>query len=102
MTKREKNDIRFAICVAGDHPRLELRKVYRVLPDPVAEAIHWIRVVDESGEDYVYPEKNFVFVELPKRARQFIPAVTKSTRQQWTSRRTNPAPRKATRLKRVG
>ena len=101
MNKREKNDIRFAICVAGDHPRLELRKVYRVLRDPVAEAIRWIRVVDESQEDYVYPEKNFVFVELPQKAQHSIPSAKKSAAPQWTSRQPSLTHHKSTRLKRV-
>ena len=98
MTKDEKSKVRFAICLAGDHPRLESRRVYRVLPDPVAEAIHWIRVVDESGEDYIYPEKNFVFVELPKKARQSIPNVVRSA----TPQRTVRTARKAASLKRAG
>jgi hypothetical protein len=44
---------------------LELHKVYRVLPDKEAEKEGDLRVVDESGEDYLYPEDYFVLVELP-------------------------------------
>jgi hypothetical protein len=41
---------------------LELRKVYRVLADEQASTRHQLRVIDESGEDYLYPEEHFVFV----------------------------------------
>lgn len=57
----------FAVCVRNDdHPAsLELRKLYRVLDDKFADAHGLIRVVDESGEDYLYPDEFFVRVELP-------------------------------------
>ena len=57
----------FAVCVRNENYRasLELRKLYRVLDDPFADAHDMIRVVDESGEDYLYPAKYFVRVELP-------------------------------------
>jgi len=41
---------------------LELRKVYRVLADEQASRLHQLRVIDESGEDYLYPEEFFVLV----------------------------------------
>jgi hypothetical protein len=49
---------RFAICVKNkDYPAsLELRKLYRVVADPAAAKHHQLRVIDESGEDYLYPE----------------------------------------------
>ena len=47
---------------------LELRKVYRVVPDQVAATRHFVRVVDESGEDYLYPEAFFVPIEVPQAA----------------------------------
>jgi len=57
----------FIICVHNeDYPAsLEKRKLYMRLPDPEAEKHHHIRVIDESGEDYLYPEDYFVPVELP-------------------------------------
>ena len=57
---------RFVLCVtAGDYPvSLEARKVYRTLPDAMAESRGMVRVVDESGEDYLYPHDLFVPVEL--------------------------------------
>ena len=48
---------------------LEVRKVYRVLFDKDAAATGYVRVIDESGEDYLYPAGYFVFVELPQGAR---------------------------------
>ena len=58
---------RFAVCLdnSGYPASLELRKIYQVLPDPEAGAHGLIRVIDESGEDYLYPESYFVSVELP-------------------------------------
>lgn len=69
-------DIRFAVCVDNaDYPAsLELHKIYRVLPDKDAEADGDLRVIDESGEDYLYPAQFFVLMHLP-------PAVEKSLLQ---------------------
>jgi hypothetical protein len=60
------NDTQFAICLRED-PQGEdliLHKIYRVLPDPAAPA-GYLRVVDESGEDYLYSARAFVLVSLP-------------------------------------
>ena len=60
----------FVICIRNeDYPAsLERRKVYRVLADPEAGEHSMIRVIDESGEDYLYPLSLFVPVELPNAA----------------------------------
>jgi hypothetical protein len=57
----------FAICVRNDdYPAsLELRKLYPVLKDEFADKHGMVRVIDESGEDYLFPEDYFVSVELP-------------------------------------
>ncbi len=56
----------FVLCVRNDDCNdLELRKVYEVLPDNRAAKEGYLRVVDESGEAYLYPESFFVVVELP-------------------------------------
>ena len=67
MEAKEK-DIRFAVCVnnEGYPASLELHKIYQVLPDKGAEADGDLRVVDESGEDYLYPAGRFVLVNLPQ------------------------------------
>jgi hypothetical protein len=58
----------FAICIENEgYPAsLELWKVYRVLPDEKAAKHQLIRVVDESGEDYLYSESSFVRIKLPQ------------------------------------
>lgn len=54
-----------------------LRKVYQVLPDESAAKDDYIRVVDESGEDYLYPSSYFVFVEIPQAAERTLKAALK-------------------------
>ena len=51
---------------------LEPRKVYQVLPGKRAESEGYLRIIDDSGEDYLYPESYFVFVELPREAEQAL------------------------------
>jgi len=62
----------FAVCVRnkGYPASLELRKIYRVLPDAFGEQHGFLRVVDESGEDYLFPSDYFVAVDLPASLRQ--------------------------------
>jgi len=56
----------FALCVEdGGMEDLEVRKVYQVLPDREAGREGYVRVIDESGEDYIYPSDMFVPVKLP-------------------------------------
>ncbi len=64
----EEGSIRFAVCVDNDgYPAsLELHKIYRVLPDEGAQADGDLRIVDESGKDYLYPAERFVLLELPQ------------------------------------
>lgn len=75
MSQR-KPAFKFAVCVNNaDYPAsLELHKIYRVIPDEDAGSDGDLRVIDESGEDYLYPAAWFVFVELP-------PAVERSLRR---------------------
>jgi hypothetical protein len=64
---------RFAVCVRNDGAEdLDVRKVYRVLPDRVAAADGYLRVIDDSTEDYLYPADYFVFVELPQKAKRAL------------------------------
>jgi hypothetical protein len=67
MRPRRMKTQGFAVCVqnAGFGASLEVRKLYPVLPDADAEANHLIRVIDESGEDYVYPAGLFQILTLP-------------------------------------
>jgi hypothetical protein len=66
--KTTKPTPRFVICVDNsEYPAsLELHKVYRVLPDKDAQADGDFRIVDESGEDYLFPTDYFLPVELPQ------------------------------------
>ena len=62
---------RFAICVQNRGAEdLEVRKVYRIVPDRAAAVNGHLRVIDESGEGYLYPAAYFVFVALPRRAKR--------------------------------
>jgi hypothetical protein len=60
------------MCVENEsNPEsLQLLKVYRTLPDPEAARDKWIRVIDEEGEDYLYPKEYFEKVELSPAARK--------------------------------
>ncbi len=70
-TRRE----RFALCVKNDACEdLEILRVYRVLPDRRAERDGFLRVVDESGEDYLYPGSDLVVLRLPAKARRLMGA----------------------------
>jgi hypothetical protein len=78
MPTRDKG---FAICVENRGAEdLDLRKVYRVLRDKGAGATGYVCVIDESGEDYLYPAEYFVFVELPQGAKRA-----------WTATRASPS-----------
>ena len=67
-----RTEHQFAICMQNEgYPAsLELWKVYRVLPDNKAAKHQLIRVVDESGEDYLYDQSWFVPIKLPQAARE--------------------------------
>ena len=66
--KQEKQIIKFVVCIKneGYEVSLEKRKIYPVVPDAGAEKKGLIRMIDESGQDYLYPEQNFVPIELPQ------------------------------------
>jgi hypothetical protein len=68
MNRRKKQTRRFAVCVMnkGYEASLERNKIYALVSDPDAEREGDLRVVDESGEDYLYPAKWFVAIEVPK------------------------------------
>lgn len=74
MNIPDESDLRFAICIRNDNypASLELRKVYPVLPDAEAASHRMLRVIDESGEDYLYPDDFFMLVELPEAVRRAV------------------------------
>ena len=72
METKYKN-IKYAICIENrDSEDLEKRKVYHVLRDEGAEGEGYFRVIDESGEDYLYPQSYFVLISLPQKAEKAL------------------------------
>ena len=70
-----KKRVEFAICVANEgYEDLEVWKVCQVLPDAKAGGVGCIRVIDESGGDYLYPADRFVAMDFPKDVRARLPA----------------------------
>jgi hypothetical protein len=70
----KKGEARFVLCVENtNYPAsLECRKVYQVLGDAQASKHGQVRVIDESGEDYLYPEKHFIPIKLPQAAERVV------------------------------
>jgi hypothetical protein len=68
----QNGQAQFVVCInnEGYPASLELRKIYRLLPDEKAGKHSLMRVVDESGEDYLYPEGFFVPIQLPQAAEE--------------------------------
>jgi hypothetical protein len=63
----------FVICIHNKNcDDLILHKVYPVVPDPAAASDGYLRILDESGEDYLYPETCFLFLELPQTIEQAL------------------------------
>ena len=60
--------MRFVVCLKNDGyaASLERLKIYQVLPDRKAEKHNQVRVIDESGEDYLYPRRFFARINLPR------------------------------------
>jgi hypothetical protein len=67
----------FALCIDNADYRTSLipGKVYPVVPDPQVAKDELIRIVDESGEDYLYPKSHFVLVDFPPAVRRKILAI---------------------------
>lgn len=65
---RRKTKPQYVVCIRNDGYRasLQVRRLYRILPDAEAKKRDLLRVIDESGEDYLFPAKLFATVELPE------------------------------------
>ena len=74
MKRAHQPAVQFAVCLHNDdYPAsLEQHKIYRVLPDVAAAKEGDIRVIDESGEDYLYPAAWFAIVRVPRAVQQSI------------------------------
>ena len=72
--KRAKAESQFVVCIhnEGYAASLELRKIYQTIPDAAAATRRFLRVVDESGEDYLYPDNFFMPIELPQKLEKVL------------------------------
>ena len=70
----------FALCIDNSSYEASLipGKVYRILPDAKAAKDDFVRIVDESGEDYLYHKSHFVFVDFPKAVTKKLIALEKA------------------------
>ena len=71
----------FALCLenAGNEASLILGKIYRILPDARAAKDNLVRIVDESGDDYLFEKRQFAFVDFPLAVRKKILALQKAS-----------------------
>jgi hypothetical protein len=68
MAKKKDQETKFAVCISSDDPDLLTpRRIYQVLPDDSGAKSNYIRVIDNEGEDYLYPADYFLFIELPRK-----------------------------------
>lgn len=68
----------YLLCVSpGENEDLQVRRLYRLLPDASAARSGYVRVVDDSGEDYLYPAACFIPLELPEPARVALRRLTR-------------------------
>ena len=70
----------FAICINTDDPDLLTpRTIYEILPDESAARSNYIRVIDNEGEDYLYPADYFVFADFPQAVEQVLLRISRPT-----------------------
>ena len=68
-------DDQYALCIENrECEDLEKRKLYRTVPDEEAAGEGYLRIIDESGEDYLYPQSYFVMVDVPHQAHAILRA----------------------------
>ena len=79
--KQRKSKPRFVVCIDNkEYPAsLEPRKIYQVMSDARAAEHQLVRIIDESGEDYLYPVDYFVPIELPQPAERAFALMTHPT-----------------------
>jgi hypothetical protein len=77
MRRLARSQVRFAVCIKnkGYEASLEIGKLYRMIPDQEAERHGYLRIVDESGEDYLFEKRQFAFVDLPAGVRRRLLAL---------------------------
>ena len=73
MTNQTAAQFKFVICLRNENCEdLLPRRIYQTLPDEDAAKEGYIRVIDESGEDYLYPQDYFIWIELPQEVEQVL------------------------------
>jgi hypothetical protein len=85
------------VCLAneGNEASLQLWKIYKVIRDDDARSEGFLRVIDESGEDYLFPEENFAPIELPAKIKRPFERAVREQRQ------TTPVPRVSAAVRRA-
>ncbi|MGR3317080.1 MAG: hypothetical protein ACUZ8O_01175 [Candidatus Anammoxibacter sp.] len=74
MKTRKKPKVQFAVCInnEGYLASLEAGKLYRIISDEKAEGHGYIRIIDESGEDYAYSSNRFFPIEVPQKLKKAL------------------------------
>ena len=76
MSKSSKQKTKFAVCVRTDESdQLTARMIYEIIPDESAARSNYLRVVDNEGEDYLYPADYFLMLDLPDEIERVLAAV---------------------------
>lgn len=72
--ENQKTEARFAICIndGGYVDDLKVRTVYQILVDASAARSNYVRIIDETGEDYLYPANLFVEIEVPREVEEAL------------------------------
>jgi hypothetical protein len=71
--RKENQKPMYVLCIENkDSEDLQKRKIYQVIPDDDAKKEGHLRIVDESGEDYLYPESYFISIQLPLKAQEAL------------------------------
>ena len=98
MRSKARRSTHFGVCIdnAGYPASLEIGKLYPIIPDLKAAQHGYIRVIDESGEDYGYSAKRFFMLEVPAALGKAL-SVRRGTTVQRPNRALRPAARKARR-----
>lgn len=74
-TQQRHSQPQFVICIRSDDTDLLTpRRIYQVLPDDSAAKSNYIRVIDNEGEDYLYPADYFIAVEFPQAVQEALRA----------------------------
>ena len=81
MTNRMSRHVAVCISNEGNEVSLQMWKIYKVLPDADASSEGLIRVIDETGEDYLFPEEYFAPIDLPSRLQRSFERAVRERRR---------------------